>query len=142
MADKVLFDRRRDIACVFFLFSIGGFWWNLGSDPVSPKEPLWLNVLFSSLLLIVGIGIWRATEWARWGGGLVGLIEAVQFGWMLVSVLAHGSTASSAHFALLAVVGFFALWWAAIAFYLLKPSTKRLFAHVRDARSAGQQAPA
>ncbi len=141
MVPKPLHDRRRDIAFVFFLFSIGGFWWSLGSDQAFPKEPLWMNVFLSSLLLMIGVGIWRATEWARWGGGLVGLVEAVQYGWMLVAVLAHGSTAS-AHFALLALVGFFALWWAAIAFYLLTPSTTRLCAHVRDARSGGQRAPA
>jgi len=142
VASKVLVDRRRDIACVFFLFSLGGFWWNLGSDQAFLKETLWLNVLQSSVLLILGVGIWRATERTRLGGGLVGLVEAVQSSWMLASVIAHGSGASSTHFALLAVLGFFTIWWAAITFYLLKPSTKRLFAHVRNARSGGQHAPA
>ena len=141
MATRVVVDRRRDIALVFFLCSVGGMFFGLRSDSVLETTTSWVAIGSVLVAAVVGIGIWRASEWARWTGGIIGVLRAV--GLAALPVMAWtGSSSERLSTRTTAIVfsSCFVVFWAAIAFYLLKPSTKRLFAHIRSARKSARPA--
>jgi hypothetical protein len=135
MTTRVVADRRRDIACVFMLVSACGFWFGLkpgSSSAMSAMGPVWWSILFSSVLGILAVGIWRAAEWARMVSGGISVVLAVRYVVGFVQMVRGTDHVGAGAYAF---VVFFALWWGAIGYYLLGPSTKHLFAHVRATRA-------
>jgi multisubunit Na+/H+ antiporter MnhG subunit len=136
MRIKEVVDRRRDLALLFLLFAVGGAWFSLHPRDALAGVPLWRGLALPAVFLVLGIGIWRASEWARWAAGILSIVEA---GGCLLSIVfyvsRHGDLGSGPLLAALVMAFFFVLFFGSIAVYLLRPTTGRLFAQIREARA-------
>jgi hypothetical protein len=142
MPVKEVADRRRDLALLFLLFAVGGTWFSLRPPDALAGVPLWRGLALPAVFLVLGVGIWRASEWARWAAGILSIVEA---GACLVSVVfylsRHGDLASGPLLAALVMAFFFVLFFGSIAVYLLRPTTGKLFAQIREARTRARAMP-
>jgi hypothetical protein len=136
MPAKVVIDRRRDIALLFLVCAVGGAWFSLDPPHALSGVPLWRGMALPVVFAAFGVGIWRASEWARWASGILSILEA---GGCLVSsvsyVLKHGDRGSGPLLGIAVMAFFFVLFFASIAVYLLRPTTGKLFAQIREARA-------
>lgn len=137
MAPTVLVDRRQDIALVFLLCSAGTIFLTLWGRGEFAGTPAWLPALLAAGMIVVSVGLWRAAEWARWTAGLLSAIATIQHGLALAALLVDTQTVRESTMAIvLAFALAMALFWAAIAVYLLRPSTRRMFAKIRATHAA------
>ena len=143
VAPKYAVDRRRDIAFVLLLLTIGGAWFSYKDGARLPEPGAWLNLLWTVLSLVLCVGIYRASEWARRLTAIVAILQAGRTIWGIGAALfagtTHGRSSLWALFIFVALV--FVVFWVAIAIYLLRSSTRALFAHVRAARAGTHPAP-
>jgi len=134
----VVVDRRRDIGLVVLICAVAGLGWTLRSKSEASGTMFWLSLAYSGVLVATSFGIWRASEWARWVGGLASISGTIR---LLLSFrpMLSGSTSGHPGAKMIAYGMAFGmvLFWTAIAFYLLRPSTGKLFAQVRAARVPG-----
>jgi hypothetical protein len=129
-------DRRRDIAIVLLIPVAAGVWDYFHPSSVLPSNPAWLDIAFAVALVAISLGIWKAWEWARWACGLVGILSCANLIDSFWAMVSRGDLrGSSSALVPLGMMLFFALFWAAVAFYCLRPSTGKLFAHVRASRA-------
>ena len=136
MPTKLVIDRRRDLALLFLLVAVGGAWFSLQPPNALPGITLWRRLALPAVFLVLGMGIWRASEWARWAAGIFSIVKA---GTCLVGgvsyVWSHGEKESGPLLAVLVLAFFFVLFFASIAVYLLRPTTGKLFAQIRESRA-------
>ena|SRR5258706_8980977 len=141
MPIKAVVDRRRDIALVLLLAAAGLIWsWSHPSSVLSGSPP-WLGISLTVVLIALSVGMWRASEWARWGCGLLSILSSVRLLLILPNALTTDVRGTSSGTTVLIVTLFFALFWAAIAFYCLRPTTGKLFAQIRAARARARAVP-
>lgn len=129
-------DRRRDIALVFSLSAAGSIWFWFHPSSVLFRGPGWFSILLTAILIALTAGMWRASEWSRWGCGLVSVLSSMRLFLMFVSNMVNlNASGTSYGIAPLILTLLLALFWAAIAFYCLRPTTGKLFAQIREARA-------
>ena len=142
MPVKAVADRRRDIALVFLLVAAGSIWFSFQPTGVLSSSPSWFGISMTAILIALSLGMWRASEWARWGCGSVSVLASVRVLLMFVpyTLRADVRGTSSGTTALILTL-LFALFWGAMAFYCLRPTTGKLFAQIREARARAHAAP-
>jgi hypothetical protein len=127
---------RRYIALYFVLTALACVWRSLQHGWILGDEHPWVSRSVALIALALAFGVWRASEWARLAGGvLVGLSSARWF-WSLGSMtlaVMHGELQTDTFGWILELV--ISSLQAAIAVYLLWPSTSESFAAVRARRS-------
>lgn len=89
-------------------------------------------VVAALTLVVLGVGVWHAKEWARWG---IGILSA-----LLAAAIPTAIWLSDGSFRLR--VGFFVAGLATGAWYALRPSTKAHFALVREVLARRKLEPA
>ena len=125
---------------MFFLCAAGCLWLSFRAGGALPDEPRWLAMLETAVLLILGIGILRAAEWARIVSGWLAIVFTARLSIEFVMHLVRRPDEPSLRIESFAVVLVLALLWAVMATYLLRSSTRLLFAHIR-AGSGRRPAP-
>jgi hypothetical protein len=139
---KTVVDRRRDIALVLLIAAAGSIWSWFHPTSVLPGSHPWFGISMTVVLIALSVGMWRASEWARWGCGLLSILSSVRLLLMFLSlVLKADVRGTSSGTTALIMVLFFSLFWAAVAFYCLRPTTGKLFAQIREARARARAVP-
>jgi len=142
MSIKTVVDRRRDIALVLLIAAAGSIWSWFHPSSVLPSSPSWLGISFTVVLITLSAGMWRAREWARWGCGIMSILGSARLLLMFLPlVLKTDVRGTSSGTTALIMVLFFSLFWAAVAFYCLRPTTGKLFAQIREARARARAVP-
>jgi hypothetical protein len=118
-------EGARWVAGLFALFRFPGLWLPSNGDIT------WLDAVYGFVLVAISVGLWRAQQWARWAAAVVSTLSSIWSILVLVHAQREGPPLSPTTF----LVGFFALFWAAIALYLLLPSTGVRFSELHAARS-------
>ena len=133
---KVLGDHRKDIALLLLLLAAAGIWSSFQS--VSTKGPGWLELGVAAMFVAIGVGLWRAFEWARWACGWMACLVSLRclFGIVELVQLDQDQKASLEIVVCVCLLGF-AVFWAAIAFICLRPATGQLFARIRASQGHG-----
>ena len=106
-------------------------------DPAQPGNPRWQPVCLSLLAVMLSIGVWRASEWARCACATVALFLAVSYLMFAITLSTAGRSPPGStwvdHIPAMALFLLLAGLWGVIGFYCLRPSTRQAFAQAREA---------
>jgi hypothetical protein len=74
-------------------------------------DPGWFVLAFGGALVAISVGIWRAWEWARWAGGLVGILTFSRYLLWIARMLRTGDLEKSSSTIVALALLFFTLFW-------------------------------